>query len=126
MACFFLKIRRPPRSTRTDTLFPYTTLFRSLNRVALGTQTVSVWKDARELGRNAAEIAVALASGKKLSEIPDSIGFADGPKKVKMTARLLKPIPITKDNLDVVIKAGWVTKAVVCQGLKPGPVTACS
>src|SRR3546814_6446565 len=25
-------IRRPPRSTRTDTLFPYTTLFRSLNR----------------------------------------------------------------------------------------------
>src|SRR3546814_20690892 len=27
--CFFLKIRRPPRSTRTDTLFPYTTLFRS-------------------------------------------------------------------------------------------------
>src|SRR3546814_11148616 len=28
---FFLKIRRPPRSTRTDTLFPYTTLFRSVN-----------------------------------------------------------------------------------------------
>src|SRR3546814_12232921 len=34
---FFLMIRRPPRSTRTDTLFPYTTLFRSsrsLHRVA--------------------------------------------------------------------------------------------
>src|SRR3546814_19739050 len=31
----FLMIRRPPRSTRTDTLFPYTTLFRSvLQRVA--------------------------------------------------------------------------------------------
>src|SRR3546814_15329803 len=27
--CFFLMIRRPPRSTRTDTLYPYTTLFRS-------------------------------------------------------------------------------------------------
>src|SRR3546814_5945926 len=27
--CFCLMIRRPPRSTRTDTLFPYTTLFRS-------------------------------------------------------------------------------------------------
>src|SRR3546814_15319695 len=27
---FFLMIRRPPRSTRTDTLFPYTTLFRSM------------------------------------------------------------------------------------------------
>src|SRR3546814_14856765 len=29
---FFLMIRRPPRSTRTDTLFPYTTLFRSRRR----------------------------------------------------------------------------------------------
>src|SRR3546814_6242004 len=29
MCFFFLMIRRPPRSTRTDTLFPYTTLFRS-------------------------------------------------------------------------------------------------
>src|SRR3546814_16575983 len=31
---FFLMIRRPPRSTRTDTLFPYTTLFRSAERGA--------------------------------------------------------------------------------------------
>src|SRR3546814_8641184 len=30
VSLFFLMIRRPPRSTRTDTLFPYTTLFRSL------------------------------------------------------------------------------------------------
>src|SRR3546814_17977496 len=29
LLCFCLMIRRPPRSTRTDTLFPYTTLFRS-------------------------------------------------------------------------------------------------
>src|SRR3546814_18796490 len=29
LSCFFLMTRRPPRSTRTDTLFPYTTLFRS-------------------------------------------------------------------------------------------------
>src|SRR3546814_20893311 len=34
---FFLRIRRPPRSTRTDTLFPYTTLFRS------GTEDPPVW-----------------------------------------------------------------------------------
>src|SRR3546814_14899198 len=33
---FFLMIRRPPRSTRTDTLFPYTTLFRSNARGSLG------------------------------------------------------------------------------------------
>src|SRR3546814_7813462 len=32
---FFLRIRRPPRSTRTDTLFPYTTLFRSKSIAAV-------------------------------------------------------------------------------------------
>src|SRR3546814_8382284 len=32
LVVFFLMIRRPPRSTRTDTLFPYTTLFRSAGR----------------------------------------------------------------------------------------------
>src|SRR3546814_4215459 len=31
---FYLRIRRPPRSTRTDTLFPYTTLFRSVVAMA--------------------------------------------------------------------------------------------
>src|SRR3546814_6870028 len=39
---FFLMIRRPPRSTRTDTLFPYTTLFRSLHLLThLGPVSVS-------------------------------------------------------------------------------------
>src|SRR3546814_20069908 len=33
---FFLMIRRPPRSTRTDTLFPYTTLFRSTGTLLVG------------------------------------------------------------------------------------------
>src|SRR3546814_12259612 len=33
---FFLMLRRPPRSTRTDTLFPYTTLFRSDDLARLG------------------------------------------------------------------------------------------
>src|SRR3546814_6316332 len=34
LPCLLLMIRRPPRSTRTDPLFPYTTLFRSYRRVA--------------------------------------------------------------------------------------------
>src|SRR3546814_2290652 len=37
---FFLMIRRPPRSTRTDTLFPYTTLFRSRGGEVLGLEPV--------------------------------------------------------------------------------------
>src|SRR3546814_11325654 len=38
---FFLMIRRPPRSTRTDTLFPYTTLFRSAGAAGPGTAALS-------------------------------------------------------------------------------------
>src|SRR3546814_10647216 len=44
--CFFLMIRRPPRSTRTDTLFPYTTLFRAGDRA--GHQAASDARRAQE------------------------------------------------------------------------------
>lgn len=93
----------------------------ALNRVARGTQTVSVWKDARDLGKAAADVAVALAEGKKVA---DAIKWSGGPKGVEMNAILLKPVPITKDNLDVVIKAGWVQKKVVCQGVNPSKAPA--
>src|SRR3546814_1855165 len=42
---FFLMIRRPPRSTRTDTLFPYTTLFRSTAGVRQIPVVISIWDD---------------------------------------------------------------------------------
>src|SRR3546814_4827561 len=57
---FFLMIRRPPRSTRTDTLFPYTTLFRS--RVANSLQSIGC-----TLRCSAASIAIAAISGGKNS-----------------------------------------------------------
>ncbi len=97
----------------------------ALNRIALGTQTVSVWKDARALGRKAAEIAALLADGKPMSDVPGVMKFSGGPKKVAMNALLLTPIPITKDNLGVVIDAGWIKKDEVCRGVKPGTVKAC-
>jgi D-xylose transport system substrate-binding protein len=97
----------------------------ALNRVALGTQTVSVWKDARALGKAAGEAALALASGKTMDEIPDSVMFDGGPKGVNMHSQFLTPIPITIDNLDVVIDAGWITKDEVCKGVKPGMAKVC-
>src|SRR3546814_8335791 len=39
---FFLMLRRPPRSTRTDTLFPYTTLFRSLDRLRVAILSIAL------------------------------------------------------------------------------------
>ena len=97
----------------------------ALNRVALGTQTVSVWKDARALGKAAGEVAVQLAKGTKLDGVKDSVVFDGGPKKVPMHSLFLTPVPITKDNLNVVIDAGWITKDEVCNGVKAGTVKAC-
>jgi D-xylose transport system substrate-binding protein len=97
----------------------------ALNRVALGTQTVSVWKDARELGKNAAEVALELAKGTSLDKVKGSVVFSGGPKKVAMHSLFLTPIPITKDNLNVVIDAKWITKDEVCKGVKAGTVKVC-
>jgi D-xylose transport system substrate-binding protein len=97
----------------------------ALNRIALGTQTVSVWKDARELGKKAAQIAILLAGGAKMGEVPGAAKFSGGPKKVDMNSLFLTPIPITNDNLDVVIEAGWIKKDEVCQGVKPGTNKVC-
>src|SRR3546814_16476594 len=47
---FVVMIRRPPRSTRTDTLFPYTTLFRSLRSSDLHPAARSVDVELDELG----------------------------------------------------------------------------
>src|SRR3546814_5793896 len=61
---FFLMIRRPPRSTRTDTLFPYTTLFRSAE-VVEGVEVASRRRHLRRrLGRHGfVEYAVAQRLG---------------------------------------------------------------
>ncbi len=98
----------------------------ALNRIALGTQTVSVWKDSRELGRNAAEIANQLAEGTAMDAIANVQKWSDGPNGTEMNAVFLAPIAITQDNLNVVIDAGWVTKDVVCQGVTAGSVAACN
>jgi len=97
----------------------------ALNRVALGTQTVSVWKDARDLGKNAAEIAVQLADGKAMDEVDGAVKFSGGPKGVEMTSIFLKPVPVTRDNLNLVVDAGWVPLEVVCQGVEKGALALC-
>lgn len=92
----------------------------ALNRVAAGTQTVSVWKDARELGRNAGSIAVSLAEGTDLSEIEGAEEWTS-PGGTTMWAEFLAPVPVTADNLTVVTDAGWIEVDALCQGVTDGP-----
>lgn len=92
----------------------------ALNRIAAGTQTVSVWKDARELGKAAGEIAVALAQGTAMDAIPSATKFTT-PGGQEMNAVFLAPVPVTRDNLALVVDAGWITKEALCQGVTGGP-----
>jgi D-xylose transport system substrate-binding protein len=96
----------------------------AINRVARGTQTVSVWKNARDLGKAAGEIASALADGAALDAIPGAGKFSGGEKGVEMNAILLNPTPITKDTLNLAIDAGHITKEQACEGAMDG-VAAC-
>jgi D-xylose transport system substrate-binding protein len=88
----------------------------ALNRVALGTQTVDVWKDARMLGKAAGDAAVQLCKDKDIKKVSGVQQFTS-PGKNDMTSIFLQPNPITQDNLNVVLDAGWITKDKLCQGV---------
>ena len=94
----------------------------AINRVARGTQTVSVWKDSRQLGKAAGEIASALAAGTALDAIDGAVKFSGGEKGIELNAILMDPTPLTRDNLNVAIDGGHITKAQACEGALPGVV----
>jgi D-xylose transport system substrate-binding protein len=96
----------------------------ALNRVALGTQTVDVWKDARLLGKTAGEAATQLCGNADVSKVKGTASFTT-PGGNKVSSILLTPNPITQANLKEVLDAGWVTKADLCQGVAAGKVSAC-
>ena len=79
----------------------------------------------RDLGKVAGEAAVALADGKKMTAIADVKPFTGGAKGVKVNGILLTPLAVTKDNLNVIVDKGWITKDEVCAGVKPGTVKFC-
>lgn len=97
----------------------------ALNRVALGTQTVDVWKDARLLGKAAGDAAIQLCKNSDPSKVTGTAKFTT-PGNNSLSSILLTPNPITQANLGDVITAGWITKAVLCQGVPAGKVTACN
>jgi D-xylose transport system substrate-binding protein len=96
----------------------------ALNRIALGTQTVDVWKDARLLGKTAGEAAAQLCANKDVTKVTGTAPFTS-PGKNTLTSILLTPQPITKDNLNIVVDAGWIAKDKLCQGVTDTSVAAC-
>ena len=96
----------------------------ALNRVALGTQSLTVWKDARELGKAAGEAAMALCGNPDASAIAGAAPFTT-PGGNSISSIFLAPQPITQENLSQVVDAGWIDQATLCQGVEAGTVEAC-
>ncbi|MET0663320.1 MAG: substrate-binding domain-containing protein [Ilumatobacteraceae bacterium] len=96
----------------------------ALNRVALGTQAVDVWKDARELGTAAGEAAIGLCANPDPASVAGTAPFTT-PEGNELSTILLTPIPITQDNLDLVVDAGWIDQETLCQGVEAGSVAVC-
>lgn len=92
-----------------------------LNRIAKGQQTVTIWKNSQALGEAAAKAAVAIAEGSRPENLTTfkTEGGADQP------ALLLEPVAVTRDNLDVVVDAGWISKEELCQGVSENAPAAC-
>jgi D-xylose transport system substrate-binding protein len=97
----------------------------ALNRIALGLQTVDVWKDARMLGKAAGESAVQLCGGTTIDQVTSAKPFVT-PGNNTLNSILLTPQPINVSNLNIVLDAGWISKATLCQGVPAGSVAVCS
>ena len=110
----------------------------ALNRVALGTQAVSVWKNAFALGQTAGSVAAQLCAKTAPTAIkaPSDLPAAAAPASLNATpfttpggktvqSIILTPTAITKDNVKDTIDAGWATKEAVCAGVAAGTSPAC-
>ena len=97
----------------------------ALNRIARGTQTVTAWKDARALGRTAAEVAQAIVRGEDPAALPGAVSWDRGPKGVAQTAIVLAPVTVTRENLQVVLDADWISKEDLCAGVTQDLPAAC-
>jgi len=60
-----------------------------------------------------------------MDKIDGAVKWSGGANGVEMNAMFLKPVPITKDNLNIVLDAGWISKDALCKGVPAGKVSVC-
>jgi len=114
----------------------------NLQNVAAGWQYVDVWKDSRQLGKVAGAAALQLCEGVAMGDlvipeglIPEAVTPVAGAQAVDFTTPgenvvksiVLSPQPVTQDNLDLVLDAGWIEKDVLCAQTAdaPSPAAIC-
>ncbi|MGD8684152.1 MAG: substrate-binding domain-containing protein [Chloroflexota bacterium] len=102
----------------------------NLQNVAAGWQYVDVWKDSNQLGKVAGAAALQLCEGVAMEDlvipeglIPESVVPTAGaqaaafetPGGNSVTSFILQPTPITQENLNLVVDAGWIAQDVLCE-----------
>ena len=95
----------------------------NFNALARGVQTVDVWQDYRQLGRTAAEAAVQLCRDRDIAKVSGTTRFTT-PGGNQLTSILLTSIPITQDNLSVILDTGWIKKDELCRDVNPATAPA--
>ena len=96
----------------------------AINRVALGTQVVSVLKNAEDLGAAAGAAAVALCDDPDISHVAGAVqGQSLGGLDTYQV--LLDPTPITRDNLQEALDLNWLTEEQLCADVPSGTVDEC-
>lgn len=115
----------------------------NLQNVAAGWQYVDVWKDSNQLGKVAGAAALQLCEGVAMEDlvipeglIPESVvptagaqaAPFDTPGGNTVTSFILQPTPITQDNLNLVVEAGWIDQDVLCEQAAdaPNPAAICT
>ncbi|WP_308164780.1 sugar ABC transporter substrate-binding protein [Nonomuraea sediminis] len=92
----------------------------AIQRILIGTQTMTIYKPIKPEASNAAQMAVNLAIGKK----PASTGTVDNGTSNAIPAQIITPIVVTKQNIkDTVVKDGFWKVAEICTGAAQ---TACA
>src|SRR3546814_18143412 len=102
----FLMLRRPPRSTRTDTLFPYTTLFRSV----IGGCNVIKCMTVANVGARNASFALRYLEDEHIRILAQDLGGIDA-RKLGYFPRsgrvLLKHLPVAATVADLAIETAY-------------------
>ncbi len=83
-----------------------------VQNIIAGWQTMTVWKDTRELAKQSAAAAIALVAGKK----PKTTGTVKNGSK-KLAAYIIPPQSIDKKNYKILFSAGYLKKSEVCRGM---------
>lgn len=95
----------------------------TLNRIARGLQTATIWEDHRALARKAAETALKLAAGSSAGEL--GVARSAGSGLGTIYELHLQPFTINIDALGLALAAGWIDVDRLCEGAASGSLPEC-